>query len=79
LKWQTYFTNNKPSSFTTFHPSQHWENGWIERGNNYYHQTIKGQYMDKGPPSLEEKWILMTCLIQLFFFNAIFLSHATKK
>ncbi len=53
---------DKPNSYMTFHPSQHWKNGWIEGE----------EYMDKGPPSLKEKWILMTCLMQLFLSNATF-------
>jgi hypothetical protein len=63
---------DKPSSSMTFHPSQHWKNGWIEGEDNYYHQIVRREYMDKGPPSLKEKWILMTCLMQLFLSNATF-------
>jgi len=69
------FHKYKPSSFMTFHPSQHWKNGWIKGGDNYYQQTVRGEYMDKGPPSLEEKWILMICLIQLFLSNATTFAH----
>ncbi len=31
---------DKPSSSMTFHPSQHWKNGWIEGEDNYYHQIV---------------------------------------
>jgi hypothetical protein len=63
---------DKPNNSMTFHPFQHWKNGWIEGEDSYYHQIVRGEYMDKGPPSLKEKWISITCLTQQFLSNATF-------